>query len=63
MADVRPVCPQCGAAEPAVVQYGLFALANDQVGSFQESGWTEGGGSAADFAWQCVSCKHGWAVA
>ena len=62
MADVRPVCPQCGSPEPAVVQYGLFALANDQVGGFQESGWTSGGGTPADFTWQCTSCEHEWSV-
>jgi hypothetical protein len=45
-----------------VVQYGLFALANDQVGGFQASGWMSGGGTPADFTWQCVNCKHEWAV-
>lgn len=62
MADVRPVCPQCGTPEPAVVQYGLFALANDQVAAFQASGWTADGSTPADFVWQCASCKHEWPV-
>ena len=45
-----------------MVQYGLFALANDQVAEIQAGGWTSGDSTPADYAWQCASCKHEWAV-
>ena len=62
MADARPACPQCGASDPAVIEYGLFALTDKQVDAFLADGWTSTGMAISDFVWQCASCKHEWAV-
>lgn len=58
MAETRPTCPQCAAPNPAVVEFGLFALADAKVDELLVAGW----GSPENFVWQCQSCKHEWAV-
>jgi hypothetical protein len=58
MAETRPPCPQCAAPNPAVIEFGLFALADAKVDELLATGW----GSPENFVWQCQSCKHEWAV-
>ena len=58
MATSRPQCPQCASPSPAVVEFGLFALADSKVDELLASGW----GSPQNFVWQCSTCKHEWAV-
>ena len=58
MAATRPACPQCSAPQPAVIEFGLFALPDPKVDELLVSGW----GSPENFVWQCGSCKSEWAV-
>ena len=58
MPATRPQCPQCATPNPAVVEFGLFALADSKVDELLASGW----GSPENFVWQCAGCRHEWGV-
>ena len=58
MAETRPPCPQCATPNPAVVEFGLFALPDARVDELLASGFD----NPANYIWQCLSCKNEWAV-
>ena len=58
MAATRPQCPQCATSNPALVEFGLFALDDTTVDELLTTRWV----SPENFSWQCGNCKHEWGV-